>query len=176
MSQVRRELWALGTCIVLAVTGLRGHDVPLLSMADLGFHELGHFISYGIDIVAPWPEALTAASGSIMQVLVPLGLAAYFGNLSDRAGAAVCLAWAGTSAASTARYIADAPFEDIPLLGGHHDWATVLGPEHLDRLGDAHRIAASVDRLGVVLLVIGVTLVVLRPAERLLGGRHAARV
>ena len=88
---------------------------------------------------------------------MPVGLALYFWfRRRETAGTSMCLAWAATSAADVARYIADAPYERLPLLGGKHDWATILGPEHLDRLGDAGRYAASVDRLGYAMFVIAV--------------------
>ncbi len=47
--------------------------VPLLGGVDLGFHELGHMLTYA------FPDVITAIMGSVFQVAVPLGLAAYFG-------------------------------------------------------------------------------------------------
>ena len=151
----RRDLAALAACLGLGWLGLRGEPVPLLAGADLGFHELGHLVCYVLDALLPWPEVLTAAAGSATQVAVPLGLATYFlvARRDHRSGA-VCLAWAATSAADVARYVADAPVEALPLIGGKHDWATILGPEHLDRLGDAARGAAAVDRLAWALFVL----------------------
>ena len=46
----------------------------------------------------------------------------------------------------------------VPLLGGEHDWAFVLGPEHLNRLRDAHVIAGFVRGTGLVLLLAGIAL------------------
>ncbi len=51
---------------------VRGTRVPLLRLADLGFHELGHLLTYTL------PDVITAAMGSITRVLVPVGLAVYF--------------------------------------------------------------------------------------------------
>ena len=151
----RRDLVALAACLALGWLGLRGERVPLLAGADLGFHELGHLVAYVLDGVLPWPEVLTAAAGSVFQVGVPLGLALYFlAARRDHRGAGVCLAWAATAAADVGRYIADAPYETLPLLGGKHDWATILGPEHLDRLQDAGAWAATVDRLAWALFVL----------------------
>src|SRR4249920_896638 len=50
---------------------VRGTSVPLLSLVDLGFHELGHLLTYWL------PDVVTAMMGSINQVLVPVALAAY---------------------------------------------------------------------------------------------------
>ena len=94
--------------------------VPLLALVDLGFHELGHLLTY------PLPDLLTAMAGSFVQIAVPLGLATYFFLRRDEAGSAFCLGWAATSAYDVARYVADAPYERLELLGGDHDWAFVL--------------------------------------------------
>src|SRR5918996_4720976 len=72
--------------------------VPLLGLVDLGFHELGHLLTY------PLSDLATATAGSAIQVLVPLGLAVYFTVREERdlLGAGLCLAWAGASAADVA--------------------------------------------------------------------------
>jgi hypothetical protein len=141
---------------------MRGGRVPLLAGVDLGFHELGHMVCYILDAFLPWPQIVTAAAGSGFQVGVPLGLAAYFlAFRRDRAGGAICLAWAATAALDVARYIADAPFEDLPLIGGKHDWAYILGPEQLDRIGDAGHLAGIVTGLGWVLFVSSFVVAVL---------------
>ena len=151
----RRDLAALATCLALGWLGLRGQRVPLLAGADLGFHELGHLVCYAFDAALPVPEALTAAAGSIFQVGIPLALAVYFlAARHDHRGAGVCLAWTATSAADVARYIADAPYQRLPLIGGEHDWATILGPQHLDRLQDAMVWAATLDRLVWAMFVL----------------------
>ncbi|HYD10063.1 MAG TPA: hypothetical protein VEA78_08165 [Acidimicrobiales bacterium] len=154
----RRDLAALAAVVALGWFGLRGR-VPLLSGVDLGFHELGHLVCYVLDALLPWPEVLTAAAGSFTQVAVPLGLAVYFLG-RDRHAAALCLAWAGTSARDVSVYVADAPYEALPLLGGHHDWAAVLGPEHLDRLHQAEEIASVIRGAGVALVVAAAVLLV----------------
>lgn len=109
-------------CLLCGWFFASGDQVPLLSLVDLGFHELGHLVTYPL----PW-ELVTAAMGSVAQVAVPLGLSAYFpGHRKERVSAAVCLAWAATSAWTVHAYIADAPHERLALLGGDHDWAFIL--------------------------------------------------
>jgi hypothetical protein len=128
----------------------RSQRVPLVSLADLGFHELGHLIMY----VFPINQILTAAMGSIMQCAVPLGLAAYFGWWrSDHVGLAACLAWAATNFQDASVYIGDAPYQRLELIGGEHDWAFVLGPEGLNRIHDAASIASTVRGIGVLVLL-----------------------
>lgn len=134
---------------------VRGSSVPLLALVDLGFHELGHLLTYWL------PDVVTAMMGSINQVLVPVALAAYFLCLRrDWPAGGLCLAWAGTAAQSASVYIADAPFQRLPLIGGEHDWAFVLGPEHFNMLDRAGFIAACVKGFGLTLWIAGTALCV----------------
>jgi len=122
-------------------------QVPLLSLVDLGFHELGHLVT------RPFPDVVMLAAGSFFQIAVPVGLAAYFLVFQkDGLGGSLCLAWAATSAKDVAVYIADAPYQRLVLIGGEHDWATILGPEHFNALDRAGAIAASVRWFGMALL------------------------
>jgi hypothetical protein len=153
--------WQVGLC--LAWCGFVGwwafgrHErIPLLAFVNLGFHELGHLVCYLVPVVG---TVVTASAGSVMQCAVPLGLAVYFvGWRRDRLAGAACLAWAAANFQEVAVYVADAPYEQLQLIGGEHDWATVLGPEHLDRLHDAGSIAASVRGTGIVVLLVAVGL------------------
>ena len=134
---------------------MAGRQVPLLSLVDLGFHELGHLIGY----LLPW-ELVTAAMGSAMQIAVPLGLSAYFFLVrNERVSAAVCLAWAGTSAWGVHAYVADAPYEQLSLIGGDHDWAFIL--HELDQMGAAAGLARLVWLFGLSCLAAGLALCVL---------------
>jgi hypothetical protein len=134
---------------------VRGANVPLLSLVDLGFHELGHLLTYWL------PDVVTAMMGSINQVLVPVGIALYFLCFRrDWLAGGLCLAWAGTSAQSASVYIADAPYQRLPLIGGTHDWAFVLGPQHFNMLDRAGFIAACVKGFGLALWLAGAALCV----------------
>lgn len=142
-------LAALAGCVLLGAVALVAREpVPLLSLVNLGFHELGHLLTY------PFPDLVTASMGSVTQLAVPLGLAAYFWwARRDRIGAGVCLGWAAVNAQEWSVYVADAPFERLELIGGEHDWAFVL-----DRLGwmeAADELAAALHALGWALLVAG---------------------
>ena len=124
----------------------RKGQIPLLSLVDLGFHELGHLVTVWL------PEVLYFAAGSAAQIAVPLGLAVYFLVRRDHFAGALCLAWGATSAKDVAVYIADAPTQLLPLIGGEHDWAVILGPEHLHALDEAGAIALAVRSFGLALL------------------------
>jgi hypothetical protein len=116
-----------------------GDRIPLLTYVNFGIHEVGHFVSFFA------PEVATALMGSIAQVGVPFALAVcFFVFRSDWVAAALCLAWAATSALEVAVYVADAPTQELELIGGMHDWAFILGPAGFDALDRAAEIAASI--------------------------------
>src|SRR2546428_1615989 len=91
----RRWKYAIGVAVCALfgwIAFIRKAQVPLLSLVDLGFHELGHLVT------RPFPELIMVMAGSAAQVAVPVGLAAYFLVRKDRLAGAMCLAWAATSA------------------------------------------------------------------------------
>ena len=123
--------------------------VPGLAYVDLGFHELGHLLAF------PLSEVWTAMAGSIFQVGIPFVVAVYFwgsGSQHDNAAAGLCFGWAATAASDVARYIADAPIERLPLIGGDHDWAFVLS-----ELNQMHKAGtyAGFTRLAAWLMLLG---------------------
>lgn len=149
-----RPVWAYAAgavaCTLIGWWALAsGTRVPGLSFVNLGFHELGHMLTY------VFPDLVTAAMGSVTQVMVPLGLAAYFAWRSrDLLGTGLCLAWAGGSAQEVSVYIADAPYERLPLIGGDHDWAFIL--DRLDAMHAADTVAMSVLFLAWALVLGGI--------------------
>lgn len=170
MKRTETPLWQpLAGIVVCCALGwfafVREVDVPVLALADLGVHELGHLLTFVL------PDVVTAMAGSVLQVAVPWALAGYFlGMRREVLGGVFCLAWAGTSAQNASVYIGDAPYEALPLIGGSHDWAFVLGPESFDALHRAAEIAAVVRLGGLVLLLnallICVVAIALMPAAR----------
>jgi hypothetical protein len=132
-----------------------GSLIPLLWGVDLAFHEFGHMVTFW----APW--SVTAAAGSIFQVAVPLGLAAYAYFARRNTGlAAILLAWAGCSARNVAVYIADAPYQRLALWGGEgvlHDWAQLLAGRQMQYAG---AIASAVEVLAWLLIAAGLVLAV----------------
>ena len=154
------------TAIAVVAFGFR-QPVPALDLFDLGMHELGHLLTGLL------PRMVMFLSGSVLQVAVPLGLAAYFlSRRSEWASAGFCLAWAGTSARDVAVYVADAPAQALPLIGGGtHDWAYLLGPQGFDCIDRAGAIAGFVEIVGLVMAVGGVALCLWPLVSR----RHASR-
>lgn len=126
--------------------------IPLLSLVDLGFHELGHMLAI------PLGQTAHFLAGSFTQIVVPLGLCAYFALLrSDRPAAGLMGAWAATSMRDVAVYMADAPYQRLPLIGGTHDWAWLLGTRWhiIDRADD---LAGLVTALGFMVGVAAIAL------------------
>jgi len=122
---VRRWVVALLVIVAMAIgSAISQARVPLLSTIDFGIHEFGH-------LIFSWaPEPVVLAAGSVVQVALPLGLAAYFAlRRGEMWAAAPLVAWAGTSLRNVAVYIADAPYQRLELWGGEnvvHDWAQLL--------------------------------------------------
>jgi len=140
---------AVGAAVIAWYAFVANSPVPVLDLFDLAVHETGHLLAGLL------PRTVMFLAGSVAQVAVPLGLAWYFAARGDRAGGAFCLAWAGTSMWDVSVYIADAPVQSLPLVGGgQHDWAFLLSQWDLMHLAD--EIAGFVEYSGAVLAVTGI--------------------
>ena len=140
--------------------------IPILTYLNLGIHEGGHMITYSAS------ELTTSLAGSIAQLLVPLFFVAYFLiRRKDWVAAGVCLAWAATSAMEVSLYVADAPTQELDLIGDKHDWAYILGPDGYNAMDKAaslsHTIqdAASVAAVTAGLLCLAAPLRGRRPRQ-----------
>lgn len=139
--------------------------VPVFDWVDLGVHEAGHVITQ------PFGDLFRAMAGSLLQVAVPAGLALYFWlRQHDAAATGFCMAWAGTSAWDVSVYVADAPVQALPLIGGGHDWAYILGPQQFDALDRAASIAGFIELTAMVVAGAGVALALWPAARHLFGG------
>jgi hypothetical protein len=135
-----------------------GDRIPILTYVNLGFHEFGHFLTYAFS------DLVTALMGSIAQVAVPLALAVYFFLFRDDwLAAGLCLAWGATSAVEVAIYVADAPFEELQLIGGSHDWAFILGPDGYDAIDRAGPLADTIRDVASVGILTGLALCLAGP-------------
>jgi len=148
--------------LVLAALGWRyfalDQPLPVIDVIFLAFHESSHWASIWM------PRTLYVLAGSVGQVAIPLAIGVYLHVRGERLGIAVGLGWAGLSCAGVARYIADAPTEDLPLVGGTvHDWAYLLGPEGFGGMDHAARIASAVDAAGAWCVVAAVAWCIAMP-------------
>jgi hypothetical protein len=131
------------------------HRLPIVTYVNLGLHEFGHLVTYAFSDMA------SALAGSIAQVAVPVAIGIYFFVFrSDWLGAALCLAWAATSALEVAVYVSDAPTEELELIGGSHDWAFILGPDGYDALDRAAPLADTIRSAAWIGLITGAALCV----------------
>ena len=137
---------------------LRYDRVPVLWTIDLGFHELGHLVGY----VVRAPEVVTAMAGNGLQTLVPLAAAGVCAYRRRWAPAAAALAWAGGTLIDASNYVADAPYERLELIGGDHDWAVALGPDHLDALSAVPTIVSVLRVMAWVAVLTALALLATR--------------
>jgi hypothetical protein len=143
---------AFAMIITIIAFGL-GREVPFLDLFDLGIHELGHLVT------AFMPPLVMFLAGSIAQVAFPLAMALYFGlGRRDHAAAGFCAAWAGTSARDVSIYAGDAVSQSLPLIGGEHDWAYILGPRGFDALHRTEAVAAMIETAGAIMATVGILL------------------
>jgi len=118
-----------------------------LDRVDLVFHEAGH-VFFGL-----FGEFIGILGGSLMQVLIPAGIVAYFVWHRQRYSAAVTLFWVAQSLFNLSVYVKDARARVLPLLGGEdtlHDWHYVLG--RLNLLRWDHALGNVVYAVGLVTL------------------------
>jgi hypothetical protein len=118
-----------------------------------GTHEFGHLF---FGFAGEW---MGVAGGSLMQLLIPAGAAAYFATIRrDRYAVAVCAVWMAISLANLSVYIGDARAESLDLVsfspdGGVHDWNYLLHTMGLIRKDQ--EIAGFTRFAGWVVLVLG---------------------
>lgn len=160
---------ALAAAVLACFAFVLRTPVPVFDWIDLGVHELGHMLVMG------GPRMLHFLAGSLLQVLVPAALAVYFlWRQRDLAGSGFCAAWAGTSAWDVSVYIADAPVQALPLIGGGtHDWAYLLGPQGWDALERAGSIAGFVDVMGMAAAAGGIGLALWPALQHVRGARRS---
>jgi hypothetical protein len=119
---------------------------------NLLFHEAGHFLfSWG-------GVTLTALGGTLGQLMWPAGIAAYFWfGQRNRFAAVACVWWFGENLIGIGRYMADAAFEELALVGGDiHDWNFLFGRWGL--LSSGQEIGSASRWIGAVLMVAALVL------------------
>ncbi len=119
----------------------------------LPIHEAGHVIFRILG------EFMMVLGGSLMQLLVPLGISlAFIVKRHDNFAAATGLWWASVSLVDLSAYIYDALYPQMTLIGGSvgdeagiHDWINILRTVNL--LQHAHAYGSIAHFLGSVLMV-----------------------
>lgn len=122
----------------------------LISGIILGTHELGHVV------FAPFPEWLTVAGGTILQLVAPILAAIVLVRQKEPIGVAIAGCWLAISLANAAVYIGDASHGDLNLVsigGGDdatHDWTYLL--DHFNLIRSDAMIATRVRGVGWIVL------------------------
>jgi hypothetical protein len=114
---------------------------------NLVLHEAGHFL-FG------WGgQSLAALGGTIGQLMWPAAFAAYFRfSQRNRFAATACVWWFGENLIGVGRYMADAAFEELALIGGDvHDWNFLFGRWGL--LSSGQEIGSATRWIGGLLMV-----------------------
>jgi hypothetical protein len=138
----RLLLWRITRALVLAVLVwftlshlAFGARWVFIDNVNLVLHEAGH-------VLFRWaPEAVYFLGGTIGQLMWPAAFAIYFGwRRQDAFAATACVWWLLENFIGISIYVADAPIQALPLVGGDiHDWNFLLG--RWDLLRSAGRIA-----------------------------------
>ena len=131
---------------------LSGSEPYYLSSVNLIFHESGHFI------FAIFGETLQFLGGTFGQLLVPLIFVVYFFIHRNFYAMLVLLWWFGENMIGISIYIKDAHTQDLPLIGGIHDWMFLLSKWGI--MGYDQEIGGAVFFLGVFIMSISLILAI----------------
>ena len=137
--------------LLFGAYALSGAFVPqsawLLDGTNLLFHEAGHpLFSFG-------GEWFGFAGGTIMQLLIPAGIAIAFFYQRQFYSASIMLLWFGQNFFGISVYIQDARAQNLPLVGGgDHDWNYLLSRAGL--LQQDQIVGQVVWIVGLVIVVI----------------------
>jgi hypothetical protein len=94
----------------------------IIDGTDLLFHEAGHLI------FAFAGEFIGMLGGSLIQILIPIGIGLYFAARKSWYSFLFCVYWLGINLIYVAVYISDAQSMSLPLVAGGsiHDWNYLL--------------------------------------------------
>lgn len=165
----RAKRWyAAGFCVAVAIAAwVFDGFVPILGHVDFGIHELGHLLTFAL------PDSAMLLAGSVFQVAVPAALSIYFWKWNrDRVGAAVTLAWAGSSLINVGVYVGDGQEQQLPIIGARHDWATLLG--RWDLLDMAPNLGGLIGAIGFIAIGVAAVAVILPARKPAAAARHVA--
>lgn len=141
----------LAFVVVLGVITYRivaGQEFIPLKGVNLLFHEAGHvlFLFAG--------RFVHMLGGTLGQLLIPTTVLIAFLRRSDFFGAFFAVWWIGQNLSEVSLYVGDARTQQIPLIGGEHDWAYLLS--ELSLLQYDTVIARVIWISGIVLMAVAV--------------------
>lgn len=137
-------LTALSTWFIWAHFFTIEQWVLLLDHANLALHEAGH------PLVGILSSHLSVYGGTFFQILSPLLFVRHFSHRRHTVGWAASLVWLGENLMNVGRYMKDARAQQLPLVGGDHDWTEIFS-----RWG----VLASDVRIGNTVRLLGLCIV-----------------
>lgn len=176
--QRRLNVWKAGAGLAIcALYGwfafVKDAQVPVLVFLDVAIHEIGH------RLFSPFGAMTMLVMGTGTQILFPFLVGIVFAIWRrDLVAWGIAWAWAASAMADGARYIYDAPRGELMLLGasdGLGDWSKILGPEHVDKLYLADRLAAIVRAAGVITWLAAIVIIAFAIVWNVRGVHRAAR-
>lgn len=135
----------LAATLLMAVWGwaiLQEPNPSIVHLLTLPIHETGHIV------FMPFGELMTAAGGSLFQLIFPAIFVGYFIYHGDKQAATYPLWFVGASAADLVPYIQDASRGELELIGGEHDWSYILS--ELTLVHRDHEIGQAVLAFGAL--------------------------
>jgi hypothetical protein len=119
-----------------------------LDLVNLAFHEAGHLV------FAPFGRTLLLLGGTLLQLIVPAGLAGYFLARQSPFSAAACAWWLGENFVNVSVYMADARALRLNLVGGgEHDWNNLFYQFNLLDERSVVTISSLTHHLGVIVML-----------------------
>jgi hypothetical protein len=123
-----------------------GHEPYILQNANVVIHEAGH------TILGFFGEFTQFLGGTIFQILFPSLFIFYFFKQSELFSASIVIWWLGVNLFEIGTYAADAQTQLLPLIGGEHDWAYILG--HLNMLQQSLFVGKIFHIAGIVAMFV----------------------
>ncbi len=91
-----------------------------LDLIDLFIHETGHLL-FGL-----FGEFIQFLGGTLMQIILPLGVAIAFLRKGNRYLSQIFFFWLGHNFINISVYVDDANKMNLRIIGGAHDWNWIL--------------------------------------------------
>lgn len=91
-----------------------------LDLIDLFIHEPGHLL-FGV-----FGEFVQFLGGTLMQIILPLGMAIVFFRMGKKYLSQIFLFWLGHNFINISVYVDDANKMKLKIIGGAHDWNWIL--------------------------------------------------
>jgi hypothetical protein len=156
--QKKHMLWHIIIIVIMIVLAIpyitQKNYFGLLDYVNLAFHEAGHFI-----LALTGNKIIHVLGGTAGQLFVPLAFFIYFLRKKDYGAFFFSLFWFFENFVNISIYMADAPYQQLPLLGGDgvvHDWVYLCAEfKCLRTIESRAMIVKAVGVMGMIASVMG---------------------